>query len=69
LNQLRATDEALSSPVSQGDESLEQLPDREETKPIEVSLSGVALALAAGCAWVRGQRCKRRKDRSGLILV
>jgi hypothetical protein len=34
----------------------EQRPDPQETQPMRVSLSGVALALAVSCAWIRYQR-------------
>jgi hypothetical protein len=65
FNQRQATDQVLPSrgpkdAALSGDKSRAQLPDPEESKPIEVSLSGVALALAAGCAWMRRQRRKRR---------
>jgi hypothetical protein len=46
--------------VPQGDVWPAHSPDPEETKPIDVSLSGVVLVLAAGCAWIRGQWRKRR---------
>jgi hypothetical protein len=55
----------ITHAVSWGDESLGQLPDPGPagTKPLQVSLSGVALGLALGCAWFRLRRRKREAQR------
>ena len=70
---LRATDAVLSTgwsedatfslPVPPGDESRVHPTDPEGTTPLQVSLSGVVVALTAGYAWAR----LRRRPRSEIV--